>query len=96
MSVVINTFFFSYFFFFTNQPLPHGVPIVHRPAQNRFSACGAACERDARDALRRLQSAQSDGLTAFGEKMPALVRGALAAALAFRLLSDACVCPCQP
>ena len=32
-------------------------------------------EREARDVLRRLQSAQSDGLTAFGDKMPALVRG---------------------
>ena len=37
-------------------------------------------EREARDGLRRLQAAQSDGLAAFGDKMPALVRGA---ALAF-------------
>jgi chromosome segregation ATPase len=33
-------------------------------------------EREARDGLRRLQSTQSDSLAAFGDKMPALVRGA--------------------
>jgi hypothetical protein len=33
-------------------------------------------ERDARDAVARLQGAQRDGLSVFGNNMPALVRGA--------------------